>query len=30
MSVAAIMCFLVYPNLNPAWEQENSAWPLSK
>jgi hypothetical protein len=30
MSDAAILCFLFHPNFHPAWEQEGSAWPLSK
>ena len=30
MSDLAIVCSLFQPNLYPAWEQEGSAWPLSK
>ncbi len=30
MSVVAIVCSLFHPNRYPAWEQEGSAWPLSK
>jgi hypothetical protein len=30
MSVATFVCFFVSLNFHPAWEQEGSAWPLSK
>jgi hypothetical protein len=30
MSAVKIVCSLFHPNVNPAWEQEGSAWPLSK
>jgi hypothetical protein len=30
MSDLAIVCTQFHPNLYPAWEQEGSAWPLSK
>jgi hypothetical protein len=30
MSDAVMVCLLFHSNLYPAWEQEGSAWPLSK
>jgi hypothetical protein len=30
MSVVTSVCSPIPPNLYPAWEQEGSAWPLSK
>jgi hypothetical protein len=30
MSVVTSVCSVFHSNLYPAWEQEGSAWPLSK